>query len=166
MRQRTLPLNPYNPSDSEAAASDRPMPQPDRPCAHAPHPHERRGGARLAVYFLLCVLCNFLLAVCGLYAFGLCAQLSQDTRVAGATLAELTFQILLLLSPILLAILLNRLLYCGMRGRRCRFPRWTVPIAFLVILSVQTLTLLLVLTVFRTGGASGFNVDTISSLLP
>ena len=128
----------------------------------------RHGGARLTVYFLTAILCNFLLAVYALYAVGVCAQLAQDTLsiAQGATLAETVFQIVLLISPFLLTILLNRLLFCAMRGRRRRFPRWVAPTACLIILAVQAATIYLILSVFGTQATGGFSVDTISALMP
>ena len=54
-----------------------------RPRGHGPWPDERRGGARLTVYFLISIICNFLLAIYALYAVGLSAQLSQDALAAG-----------------------------------------------------------------------------------
>ena len=140
---------------------------------HGKHPHghgpeERRGGARLTAYFLLCVICNFLLAVYALYAVGLTAQLSGDMLAAGqrTTLAESVYQLLLLVSPLLLTILLNRLLYRAMHGRRRRFPRWAAPIACVVIVLVQAATILLIFRLFGTLAAPDFAIDTIAALTP
>lgn len=133
------------------------------------HGHEeRRFGARLTVYYFICIICNFLLAIYGLYAIGLCADLSQQTLAANqnASLAETVYQLVLLASPILLTILLNRLLFCAMRGRRHRFPRWAAPVACLLILLVQAGTILLIFSLFGTQAAPGFGVDTVTSLLP
>ncbi len=138
------------------------------PRGRGPWPEERRGGARLTVYFLISIICNFLLAIYALYAVGLSAQLSQDALAAGqnATLAETMYQLALLLSPILLTLLLNRLLFCAMRGRRRRFARWATPAACLVTLAVQAATILLIWYFSGANTAGGFNVDTITSILP
>lgn len=128
----------------------------------------RRGGARLASYFFISVVLNSLLAVFALYAVGACASLSSGASagVRTATVAETVYMLLLLLSPILVTVLLNRLLFAGMRGRRYGFPRWAAPAAVLLVLAVQVLTLLVIVRFFSTQAADPFAVDTITSLLP
>lgn len=135
---------------------------------HKRPPHQHVGGARLTAYFLISAVCNVLLAFYAIYAYAQCVELSNDILAAGqhATLAETIFQVLLLLSPILLTVLINRLLYRIMRGPHRRFARWTGPAACIFVVAVQVVFILLLLQSVGVGGSGGFNLDTISTLLP
>lgn len=135
---------------------------------HAGRPPHRRGGARLTAYFCIAVVLNLLLAVYALYAVGLASELSRDVLAAGAraTVPETVYQILLLLSPVFLTVLLNRLLFFAMRGRGRRFPRWAVPVACVLILGVQLAAVLLLIGWFMLPAGAPFAVDTLTTLLP
>ena len=138
------------------------------PRHHKKPPHQRAGGARVTAYFLMSAVCNALLAFYAVFAYAQCVELSNDILSSGqhATLAETVFQVLLLLSPIFLTVVINRLLYRIMRGRHRRFARGVGPVACIFVLLVQVVVILLLAQSAMSGGSGGFNLDTISTLLP
>lgn len=128
---------------------------------------EHHGGGRLGAYWLFLVLLNALLAVYALYAYGLSMQFDWSFLSTGniRSVAETVFQLLLLASPAILTILLNRMLLRLVRGHRW-FPRGTGFAAFFAILVVQAIVIWLILTYGRIDTANGFQVDSIARMLP
>ena len=127
---------------------------------------QRRYGGRLTAYFIVAGVCNVFLALYALYAFGSYTAFSDELLASGqsATLAETVYGLALLASPLILSVLINRLLFCAMRGRRRRFPRFAGLGACLLILLVQAVVILLVIYT-SAATADGFGVDTIARLL-
>lgn len=127
----------------------------------------RCGGGRITAYFLMAVVLNLLLAVYAMYVVGVSMDMTGTAALAGTapTVSETVFRMLLLASPILLTVLLNRILYRLFRGRRV-FPRGMGVLAVLVILLVQVLTVCLVLRYGSADGTGGFSplVTQIESL--
>lgn len=178
------PVRPDQPADSDRPDRSQPSyPRRDNAPdgAQSPYPrgsaeprhhkktsHPHAGGARLVAYFLTSAVCNALLAFYALYAYAQCVELSNDILASGqhATPAETIFQALLLLSPIFLTVLINRLLYRVMRGRYRRFARGVVPVACIFVVLVQVVILLLLVRSVGPSGSGGLNLDTISTLLP
>ncbi len=121
-------------------------------------PHGRgRGRGRMLAYFLMLIVLNLLLAVYALYAVGMSMDMDATALLGESshTVTEMFFQILMLASPILLSVILNRILYWLFGGRRV-FPHGTGVLAFLVILLVQVLTVCAVLRYGRVNGEKGF----------
>ena len=144
----------------------RPCVTKKRPC---PPEHPRRGhSGRLTAYFIIAGVCNIFLAIYALYAFGTYVAFSDGLFASGqnATVAETVYGLVLLASPLVLSVLLNRLLFCVMRGRKRRFPRFAGLAACLLIVLVQAIVILILLYTSTTGPGNGFNVDTIARILP
>lgn len=128
--------------------------------------HARRGerytGARVSVYWCCMVLLNALLAIFALYV--LAYALQMDWRFLSVatveTIAKAVFQLLLIFSPVILSILLNRLLYRIVRGRR-RFPWGTGFFAVIAALAIQALVIFLLV---RSGSVEGLDAIRIHSL--
>ncbi|MEG1524093.1 MAG: hypothetical protein RRZ24_08365 [Clostridia bacterium] len=134
---------------------------------------ERSGGGRLAAYWLLMLLLNVLLAIFALYTLGESMQFDWTFLSTGTSrsIAETVFQLLLVFSPLILTLLLNRLLFRVLRGHR-RFPRGTGIAAFFAVLVMQAVSIYLIIRFGMTDGLNGismdgiFFADSISSLLP
>lgn len=119
-------------------------------------------GPRVAVYYALLVVVNVLLAVYLLYAVGTAVENNWAAIQSGSqTAMEKVLVILLMASPVLLTLVVNRLLLRAVRGRR-RFPRGTAFVALLLIVLVQALTVYLVL---RCGVVDGgaFSIETLQT---
>lgn len=125
----------------------------------------RHGGGRVAAYFLVMILLNILLAVYALYMHGMALEFDWTILQSGdaKAIAEAAFQLLLVFSPVILTILLNRLLYHAFRGHG-RFPRGTAFFALLAVLAVQAATILLILRGGFVEGVDGFRIDTLTDL--
>jgi hypothetical protein len=76
---------------------------------------------------------------------------------------ETILQLLLLFSPVILTIIINRLLYRVFRGRG-RFPRGTWLFAVLAVIVVQAAAIVLIFGYGFVDGTGGFNVESISQL--
>lgn len=131
-----------------------------------PHGYRRCSGGRVCAFYLTAALLNILLAVYLLYAIGLVMEYDWTTLQGGATrsIVQAVFEVLLLLSPVILTVLLNRIVFRLFRGRR-RFPRGTALLMLALILIVQAGTVLLVLSQGFIGGTNGFNIETVSSAI-
>ena len=131
------------------------------------HEYRRCSGGRTLAYYLFTVLLNVLLGVYLLYAVGMVMELDLPNLQEGASrsILQSIFQVLLLISPAILTVLFNRLLFRLFRGRRC-FPRGTAFFALLLVLAVQTITVFGILSYGFIGGIQGFSIDSVTALLP
>jgi hypothetical protein len=129
-----------------------------------PAPARHRGG-RVSAYFLVLILLNVLLGVFLLYMLGISLAYDWTTLKTGSLQAilEAALQLLLLFSPVILTILLNRVLFRVFRGYG-RFPRGIWFFAILTILAVQAATVLLIIGYGFVDGVDGFNIESISQL--
>ena len=120
-------------------------------------------GPRISVYWCCMVLLNLLLAVFALYVLGFIMEADWGflSAVTFETVARAAYQLLLICSPALLTLLLNRLLYRIVRGRR-RFPRGTGLLAVIVALAVQALVIFLLLRSGSPAGVEGFDVQSFA----
>lgn len=136
---------------------------------HGPHggppPERRHGAGRVIVYFLFLIVLNVLLAVYALYMLGF--ALTYDwTSLSASSLngvLETLLQLLLLFSPVILTLIVNRLLYRSFRGRG-RFPRGTWLFAILAVIIVQAAAIVMIFGYGFVDGTSGFNIESISQL--
>lgn len=121
------------------------------------------GAGRVILYFILMIVINVLLAVYALYMLGSALAFNWSILKSGTVqvILESALQLLLIFSPAILTILLNRLLYRVFRGRG-RFPRGTWFFALLLIVIVQAAT---VFGIFRYGyvdGTNGLKIEQLS----
>lgn len=126
----------------------------------------RHGAGRVAAYFIVMAIFNVLLAVYALYMLGYALAFDWSILKAGSmqVILESALQLLLLFSPAILTILINRLLYRAFRGRR-RFPRGTWFFALLAILAVQAATIMLIFSYGYVDGVNGLNMETLGTKL-
>ena len=126
----------------------------------------RHGTGRVTAYFIVMAIFNVLLAVYALYMLGYALAFDWSILKAGSlqVILESALQLLLLFSPAILTILINRLLYRAFRGR-LRFPRGTWFFALLAILAVQAVTIMLIFSYGYVDGANGLNMETLSTKL-
>ncbi len=143
----------------------QPAPETDgqHPHRHKPDDLPRHGTGRVTAYFLVMAIFNVLLAVYALYMLGYALAFDWSILKAGSlqVILESALQLLLLFSPAILTILINRLLYRAFRGRR-RFPRGTWFFALLAILAVQAVTIMLIFSYGYVDGTNGLNMETLS----
>ena len=127
-------------------------------------PH--RSGGRLAACCLVMVFINIALAFFWLFALGKAMEFDWTLLQSGAakSFVDAGLMLLLLLLPLILTILVNRLTFRAFRGRR-RFPRGAGLLALLIIVIVQAVTLYLVYRYGLTGNAGSFAVDFVQPLL-
>lgn len=125
----------------------------------------RHGAGRVTVYFLVLILLNVLLGVFMLYMLGFALAYDWTSLKAGSLQAilEVTLQLLLLFSPVILTILLNRLLFRAFRGHG-RFPRGVWFFAILTIIAVQVAAVMLIIGYGFVDGVNGFSIDSISEI--
>lgn len=125
----------------------------------------RHGAGRVVAYFIALIVLNVLLAVFALYMLGRALAFDWSILKAGSLQAilESAMQLLLLFSPVILTILINRLLYRAFRGWK-RFPRGTWFFALLGIVAVQAATIMLIFGYGYVDGANGFNIESIGTL--
>lgn len=117
---------------------------------------KRHGAGRIIPYFLLLIVLNVLLGVFALYMLGFALTYDWAQLQAGSlhAILEAALQLLLLFSPVLLTILVNRLLFRAFHGHG-RFPRGLWLAAVFAVLAVQAGTILLVFGYGFTNGVSG-----------
>ncbi len=144
-------------------------PRPPHP-PHGPHdgpPPEppRHGTGRVVTYFVILIVLNVLLAVYALYMLGFALTYDWTSLSVGSLhgILETLLQLLLLFSPVILTIIINRLLYRAFRGRG-RFPKGTWLIAVLAIIVVQAAAIVLIFGYGFVDGTGGFNIESISQL--
>lgn len=125
----------------------------------------RAGAGRIAAYFIVLVVLNVLLAVYALYMLGYALAFDWSVLRSGTlkVVIESALQLLLLFSPVILTILINRLLYRAFRGRG-RFPHGTWFFALIVIIIVQVATVAAIFSYGYVDGVNGFNIESISEL--
>jgi len=125
----------------------------------------RHGGGRVTAYFLTMILLNALLAIYALYMLGMALEFDWTILQDGSvkSIADAAFQLLLLFSPVILTILLNRLLYRAFRGHG-RFPAGTGIIAFLAVIAVQAAMILLILRGGFVDGTQGFHIEVLDEI--
>lgn len=127
-------------------------------------PGKRVGAGRLTAYLLLTVLLNVLLAVYTLYILGISVETVQTLLAIGRveSIPRLLVSVLIMISPLLLTILFNRLLYCAMRGRG-RFPRGIWLFAVLLVLLVQAATIYVIFTSGAAPALESFDVQSFTT---
>ena len=123
----------------------------------------RHGAGRVIIYFILMILLNVMLAVYSVYMFGLALAFNWSVLASGTlqVILESAWNLLLYLSPIILTLFLNRLLYRVLRGHG-RFPRGTWFFAMLAIVIVQTATIAVIFGYGTVSETNGFHIDQIS----
>lgn len=134
---------------------------------HGMEDRPRHGPGRVIAYFLTLIVLNVLLAVFALYMLGYALAFDWSILKTGSLQAilESALQLLLLFSPVILTILINRLLYRAFRGWK-RFPRGTWFFALLAILAVQVATVMLIFSYGYVDGTSGFHIESVGILTP
>lgn len=131
---------------------------------------KKHGAGRIVPYFLLLIVLNVLLGVFALYMLGFALEHDWTQLETGSlqSILEAAVQLLLLFSPVILTVIVNRLLFRAFRGHG-RFPRGMWGWAALAVLAVQAGTILLVVGYGFTDGVSGFDklnglsIETIAS---
>jgi len=125
----------------------------------------RQGAGRVIAYFIVLIVLNALLAVYALYMLGHALAFDWSILKAGSfqVILESALQLLLLFSPVILTILINRLLYRAFRGWK-RFPRGTWFFALLGIVAVQAVTIMLIFGYGYVDGVNGLNIESFGAL--
>jgi len=123
----------------------------------------RHGAGRVIVYFILLILLNVMLAVYTIYMLGLALAFNWSVLASGTlqVILESAWNLLLYVSPIILTLFLNRLLYRVLRGHG-RFPRGTWFFAMLAIVIVQAVTFAAIFGYGTVSETNGFHIDQIS----
>ncbi len=126
---------------------------------------KRHGAGRVTVFFLTLVVINVLLGVYTLYMLGFALAYDWTQLKTGSVQAilEAALQLLLLFSPVILTLIINRLLFRAFRGHG-RFPRGVWFFAILAILAVQAATMYGILSFGFVEGVNGFSVDSLANL--
>jgi magnesium-transporting ATPase (P-type) len=147
----------------------QPPPDHDRHRRHHHGPEERpqQSAGRVVAYFLVLIVLNVLLAVYSLYMLGYALAFDWSILKAGSlqVILESALQLLLLFSPVILTILINRLLYRAFRGWK-RFPRGTWFFALLAIVAVQAATIMAIFSYGYVDGVNGLSIESIGILPP
>lgn len=133
---------------------------------HGHHGHgdlPRHGAGRVIFYFILLILLNVMLAVYSIYMLGLALAFNWSILASGTlqVILESAWNLLLYISPIILTLFLNRLLYRVLRGHG-RFPRGTWFFAMLAIVIVQAATIAAIFGYGTVSETNGFHIDQIS----
>lgn len=141
---------------------ERPPEGQDRPPEHGDRPEpprpKRHGKGRTFCYFLVMILLNILLAVYALYVLGLTMEFDwRPADMNSVSVIRVILMVILVASPLLLTIFLNKVVYRLFRGRRF-FPRGTVLLAVLLIVAVQALCVMLILKYGLIEGATGIGM--------
>lgn len=125
----------------------------------------RHRAGRVVAYFLVMIVLNALLAVYALYMLGHALAFDWTILKAGSlqVILESALQLLLLFSPVILTILINRLLYRAFRGWK-RFPRGTWFFALVGIIAVQVATIMLIFGYGYVDGINGLSIESIGAL--
>jgi len=124
----------------------------------------RHGAGRVIIYFILLILLNAMLAVYAVYMLGLALAFNWTSLTSGTlqVILESAWNLLLYISPIILTLFLNRLLYRALRGHG-RFPRGTWFFALLAIVVVQVATIAVIFGYGTVSDTNGFHIDQISA---
>ena len=134
---------------------------------HRHHDHgdlPRHGAGRVIAYFILMILLNAMLAVYAVYMFGLALAFNWSVLANGTlqVILESALNLLLYISPLILTLFLNRLLYRVLRGHG-RFPRGTWFFAMLAIVIVQAAMIAVIFGYGTVSDTNGFHIDRISA---
>ena len=126
---------------------------------------KRHGAGRVTAFFLTLVVVNVLLGVYTLYMLGFALAYDWTQLKTGSVQAilEAALQLLLLFSPVILTLIINRLLFRAFRGHG-RFPRGVWFFAILAILAVQVATMYGILSFGFVDGINGFSVESLADL--
>lgn len=124
----------------------------------------RHGAGRVIVYFILLILLNAMLAVYAVYMFGLAMMFNWSVLSNGTlqVILESALNLLLYISPLILTLFLNRLLYRVFRGRG-RFPRGMWFFALLAIVIVQAAMIAVIFGYGTVSETNGIHIDQISA---
>lgn len=163
--ERSLEAEHAQPSDLPPRTEGEQPPNGHMHGTHDGHgPRPRVGRGRLTVYLLLTVLLNIVLAVFGLFILGVSVEAVKEMLSAGSieSMPRLILLVLIMISPLLLTILGNRLLYCGMRGRG-RFPRGIWLFAVVLVLLVQAGTFYVAFTAGAVPALESFEVQSFTT---
>ena len=132
---------------------------------HGHHDHDmpRHSAGRVIVYFVFLIILNVLLAVYSLYMLGKALEFDWSILQSGTlhVILESALQLLLLFSPVILTIILNRLLYRAFRGRG-RFPRGIWFFAMLAMIVVQVTTVAFIFGFGYVEGVNGLNIEQLT----
>jgi magnesium-transporting ATPase (P-type) len=131
---------------------------------HDQHEMQRHGAGRVIVYFIVLIILNIMLAVYMLYILGFALSFDWTSLASGTlqVILESAWYILLYISPVILTIILNRLLYRSFRGRG-RFPHGIWFFAMLAIIAVQVATIALIFNYGFVDGVDGLNIEQIAT---
>ena len=126
---------------------------------------QRHGAGRVTAFFLTLVVINILLGVYTLYMLGFALAYDWTQLKTGSVQAvlEAALQLLLLFSPVILTLIINRLLFRAFRGHG-RFPRGVWFFAVLAIIVVQAATVYGILSFGFVDGVNGFSVESLANL--
>lgn len=129
---------------------------------HDRHNLPQHGTGRVISYYFVLILFNVMLAVYSLYMLGKALEFNWAMLSTGSLQAilESALQLLLLFSPVILTIILNRLLYRVFRGHG-RFPRGTWLFASFAVVLVQIATIMLIFGYGYVDGTGGVNIEHI-----
>ena len=119
----------------------------------------------MITYFIILVIINVLLAIYALYMLGYALEFNWSILKAGSlqVILESALQLLLLFSPMILTIIVNRLLYRAFRGWK-HFPHGVWFFALLVIIAVQIGTIMAIFSYGYVDGVNGLNIESIGVL--
>ena len=134
---------------------------------HRHHDHgdlPQHGAGRVIAYIILMILLNAMLAVYAVYMFGLALAFNWSVLANGTlqVILESALNLLLYISPLILTLFLNRLLYRVLRGHG-RFPRGTWFFAMLAIVIVQAAMIAVIFGYGTVSDTNGFHIDRISA---
>lgn len=126
---------------------------------------KRHGAGRVTVFFLTLVVINILLGIYTLYMLGFALAYDWTQLKTGSVQAilEAALQLLLLFSPVILTLIINRLLFRAFRGHG-RFPRGVWFFAILAIIAVQAATVYGIIGFGFVDGINGFSVESLADL--
>ena len=127
------------------------------------HPH-RHGAGRVIAYFLVMIVFNVLLAVYALYMLGMALAFDWSILRSGTmqVILESALQLLLIFSPVILTIVLNRLLYRAFRGHG-RFPRGMWFFAMLTMIVVQATMVAFIFGYGYVDGINGLSIEQLTA---
>ncbi|MEN6594242.1 MAG: hypothetical protein ABFC31_04730 [Clostridiaceae bacterium] len=126
---------------------------------------KRHGAGRVTAFFLTLAVINVLLGVYTLYMLGFALSYDWTQLKTGSAQAilEAALQLLLLFSPVILTLIINRLLFRAFRGHG-RFPRGVWFFAILAVLAVQTATVFAIIGFGFVDGLNGFSIDSLAEI--
>ena len=132
---------------------------------HGHHDLPRHGAGRVIAYLLVLIVLNALLAVYSIYMLGKALEFDWSILKSGTlqVILESALQLLLLFSPVILTLLLNRLLYRVFHGFG-RFPRGTWLLAMVLVVIVQVAVIAFIFGYGYVDGANGLKIEQLSAI--